>query len=395
MPVRWRTVQAAPDKSAPLCVLYLVGQHLDPDLRSALPDCAIVASVDSGVDTTSSTLAQARTLAGSGDSPLVLVGYSAGCQGVRKHLVDGVEPVAVVAIDGTHGSMPPAAWQINVWRDAMARARDGVALFIGTCTQQGYTERLPAGQRFASTRTILEAASGATLGAGQEHHENGLHLLGYASASIDGPAHIRQQREVLPETLRRYVAPWLSGLADSAPLSGERPKLALGLAALEIARSQIGVRETTGKNDGQQIARYFAGCTRRRDDGREAATGWASGWDWCAAFASWCAYEATGQASSKPPHGRRIAVWELVRDAREANAWEDSSAWGTGPRPGDLVIWRRSGDPRIQGQTGHVSRCVAWDGSKLVTIGGNEENRVREADVSADLARAIGVIRYQ
>jgi hypothetical protein len=189
---------------------------------------------------------------------------------------------------------------------------------------------------------------------------------------------------------------WLRSLFQPAPLDVPTTPTTrgnLGLRALDVARTQIGVAESTGRNDGQQIARYFNGCTRRSKTGKELPTGWQSGWDWCAAFASWCVYEAA-KNGAQPSHGRRITVWELIRDARETGAWQDVSAWGDGPSAGDLVCFRRAGDPRIEGQTGHVSRCVSFDGGRLVTIGGNEINQVREADVTFDLPRVVGVIRY-
>jgi hypothetical protein len=407
--VKLRLVQRAEASASPLVLCYLVGPHLDAELRAALPGCGIVATSENGVGTGAIWLDRARQLAGvDGRAPLCLVGYSAGCQGVRRHLLDGVEPLALAAIDGTHASWPPADWQIEVWARAMDRAIAGRCTVIATCTQQRYTERLGPGQAYASTRTVLERASGTMLAPGTEVHDGGLHLLSYASADIDAAAHIRQQREVLPDVLRRYVAPaltttptrlgivdvvtsaarWL--LAPSEPVIVE-PR-ALGLRALEIARTQLGVRESSGKNDGAPIAQYFDGATRIVS-GKEQPTGWLPGWDWCAAFASWCGWRAAG-SGEQPPHGKRIAVWELVRDARQLGRWDDVSGWGRGPRPGDLVVWRRSGDPRLEGQTGHVSRVVSWDGVSLVTIGGNEENRVREADVAADLGRAVGVIRY-
>jgi hypothetical protein len=392
---------------------------MDSDLRAALPGCGIVASSESGVGTTSASIDAARVLGGvSSLAPLVLLGYSAGCQGVRRHLLDGIRPSIVVAIDGTHASWPPAAWQIDVWRTLADDARSGDVTFAATCTQQRYTERLGAGQAYASTRTVLERATGAELGPGVEVHDGKLHLWGYPSADIDGAAHMRQQREALPMVLRTIVAPALSrapvelgivergakavahaidaALASPARIVEPRRN---GLAALEIARSQIGIVEATGRNDGPAIAAYFTSCTRRVGS-IERPTGWASGWDWCAAFASWCGWRAAGPGDA-PPHGRRVAVWELVRDARELGRWEDVGAWGDGPRPGDLIAWRRAGDPRIEGQPGHVSRCASWRRAsaigctdwRLRTVGGNEENRVREADVSADLGRAVGVIR--
>ncbi len=167
----------------------------------------------------------------------------------------------------------------------------------------------------------------------------------------------------------------------------------LGLRALDRARSQLGVKEATGNNDGPEIAKYFAGATRIIN-GQEKPTGWAAGWEWCAAFASWCAFEAR-QGAETVPHGWRIAVWELVRDARASGAWRDWTVGASsGPRPGDLVIYRRKGDPRQPGQTGHVARCVSWDGQRLVTIGGNESNVVTQQDNAGRLGDVVGFISY-
>lgn len=193
------------------------------------------------------------------------------------------------------------------------------------------------------------------------------------------------------------AALWFLGRMGVAKAQGQAPESVaapgtLGARALDVARTQVGVRETTNQNDGPQIARYFEGCTRLVN-GKEAPTGWSPGWEWCAAFASWCGYQAA-QEGERPPHGRRIAVWELVRDAREQGRFEDVASWGDGPKPGDLVVWKRGGDPRIPGQFGHVSRCVSWNGEKLETVGGNENHSVRLADVTHDLPRAVGVIRY-
>lgn len=167
----------------------------------------------------------------------------------------------------------------------------------------------------------------------------------------------------------------------------------LGLRALDRARSQLGVKEATGNNDGPEIAKYFAGATRIIN-GQEKPTGWVAGWEWCAAFASWCAFEAR-QGAETVPHGWRIAVWELVRDARASGAWRDWTVGASsGPRPGDLVIYRRKGDPRQPGQTGHVARCVTWDGARLLTIGGNEHNAVTQQDNAARLGDVVGFIAY-
>lgn len=193
---------------------------------------------------------------------------------------------------------------------------------------------------------------------------------------------------------------WLAALGLGAaaallarPLASSSATLAA--RALDRARGQLHVREATGKNDGAEIAKFFTGATRLAN-GIERRTGWSPGWEWCAAFASWCAYDAR-QGAEWMPHGWRIAVWELVRDARAAGTWREWTASApNGPRPGDLVIYRRSGgDPRNPGQLGHVARCVSWDGRRLVTIGGNEQNRVLEQDNVARLGDVVGFIDYR
>jgi len=48
--------------------------------------------------------------------PIVLVGFSAGCQGVRRQLLARQYPTATVCVDGIHASIPPANSQIEPWR---------------------------------------------------------------------------------------------------------------------------------------------------------------------------------------------------------------------------------------------------------------------------------------
>ena len=176
------------------------------------------------------------------------------------------------------------------------------------------------------------------------------------------------------------------------PLAGSGASL--GVRAIARARSQLGVTEATGNNDGPEIAKYFAGATRIVN-GQEKPTGWAPGWEWCAAFASWCAFDA--RLNDEPmPHGWRIAVWELVRDAKALGTWREwTPTMPNGPRPGDLVVYRRTGgDPRQPGQQGHVSRCVDWNGSTLRTIGGNENNSVVEHTNLSRMGSIVGFIAY-
>lgn len=60
---------------------------------------------------------------------------------------------------------------------------------------------------------------------------------------------------------------------------------AKALSVLEIATSQIGVREATGKNDGEQVEKYLKYTGNRKGE------------PWCASFVSW----VFGQAGFKQP----------------------------------------------------------------------------------------------
>lgn len=147
-----------------------------------------------------------------------------------------------------------------------------------------------------------------------------------------------------------------------------------GDAVVRVARGYVGTQEATGRNDGAAIKAFFAGCTRRVQ-GIERPTGWASGWDWCAAFASWCVHVALGlPVGAVVPVGRRIAVRELVEDARAAGRLETSSAYR--PKPGDLWIGARGGGDPLLGGTGHVRIAVEAGPTTYTAIGGNEGNAV-------------------
>lgn len=196
--------------SPDILIAHLVGPHLDADLRRVLgPAPWIVAFGDAqGLSPIKVTQALGLERVRS----LVVVGYSAGCQAVRAALRSGSIPVAdrlgVVAIDGTHASMPPEDWQIQIWHDLAEQARRGERLFVATCTAQTYVEHLPTG-RFLSTLTVLRMAIDETLEPGAEIHDGDLHVHAYPSKTIDKDAHIAQQRVVLPEMLERHVRPWL------------------------------------------------------------------------------------------------------------------------------------------------------------------------------------------
>lgn len=341
--------------SSDLILLYLVGTHLDDALKQILgPEPWIVSFGDSRGEPPK---AVAGAL-GISVRSLVLAGYSGGCQSVRAVLrapsmLPPHERLGVVAIDGTHANIPPEKWQIEVWSKLGWEARRGEKLFVATCTNNIYTAKLP--DPYMPTLAVLRmAVEPALFPASPPHeiHERDLHVYASMSKEIDKEAHIAQQRDVLPEMLRKHVAPWLGYEATTEPT----PKIK---TPLDVALSLVGQREI-GPNRGEIVRRSLAGCVR---GGKPL--GIREGVAWCAGFVGLCDHEA----GAKYPW--RAAVRELVEDARASGRWYEVDDYV--PKPGDLAIFRRGAkDPR-RGEEGHVERvAVAPDATgSLTTIGGN------------------------
>lgn len=347
--------------SSDLLVLYLVGSHLDPILRGALPGVTIVA-FDNAVGMSPREVAASLGL--ERVKSLVVCGFSQGVQAVRSALRTGQLPLAdrlaVVCIDGTHASIPPEKWQLDIWRDLADQARRGERLFVATCSNNVYTARLA--KPFMPTLHVLRSVEPLLTPADPPHaiHARDLHLYAYASAEIDKDAHAAQQTKVLPEILARHVRPWLALVTDP-PTLRETPQAKR--TPLDVALGYVGWRET-GPNKGDLVRRALAGCMR---DGKPL--GIREGVAWCAAFVGLC--DAEGGAS----YPWRAAVRELVEDARAAGLWREVDDHA--PLPGDLVIYKRGGkDPR-RGEEGHVDRVVACRDGVLDVVGGNVDDAVR------------------
>jgi len=137
-----------------------------------------------------------------------------------------------------------------------------------------------------------------------------------------------------------------SGVASSGEASGNA-----GLAALQVAESQVGVTEQPpGSNDGPQIAMY-----------RTATQGAYAGAPWCAYFVSWCANQAGAPIGD---HGQGLgSVAEITDWARSTGRLTQT------PAPGELILFG----------TEHVGivKSVNADGS-LTTVEGNASNGVHE-----------------
>lgn len=339
-------------KNLDLVLFYLVGSHLDDQLRALLPNSTIVAFQDArGL----SPRDVASELGFSRVNSLVVIGFSAGVGAVRYALVNDLLPpherIGFVLIDGTHASIPVLPWQIECWRKLGEEARRGEKLCVATCSNNVYTSKLAS--PFMPTLHVMRQAFEPNLFPATPPHEvhaGDLHLYAYDSAECDKQAHADQQTKVLPEMIARHVRPWLS-------LSEETR------TPLDVARGYVGWKED-GPNTGAIVRASLAGCVR---DGR--TLGIREGAAWCAGFVGLCDFEGGEDRIW------RISVRELVTDAVIARTWREADYV---PQPGDLAVFKRDDlDPRA-GVEGHVERVeVSPDAIGVITtIGGNVGNSV-------------------
>jgi hypothetical protein len=193
--------------------------------------------------------------------------------------------------------------------------------------------------------------------------------------------------------------------ADSTP-PDTQPSTPLGERALEVfARERAaGVREIPGPTaHNERVLDYFAGCVR---DGQTIGK-WLNTDEhhWCAAGASWAAFQAR-RAGEAVPHEYRAAVRELWADAVAAHAARSATAVRHGiymPSPGDLWIGTRGGTAathdgwpfaKSQGK-GHVARVSLWHGDgTLQTLDANSGDRWRFVEREIGAQQFVGIIAY-
>jgi len=91
---------------------------------------------------------------------------------------------------------------------------------------------------------------------------------------------------------------------------------------------------------------------------------------WCAAFISWCIKESNGARSP------------VVFSARAAD-WLNNGKALDGPQYGAVAVTR----PLAAGASGHVGFVVAWDGTHVTVLGGNQGDAVCTRDFKIDIVR--------
>ena len=115
---------------------------------------------------------------------------------------------------------------------------------------------------------------------------------------------------------------------------------------LEIARSQIGTRESPANSDNVKYNTAYYG---REVSGK---------YPWCAVFVWWVFREAG--ASDLYYGGDKTAYCPTLMSFHKKQKVTDY-------RPGDIVFFNFSG----RSSAGHVGICESWDGTYITTIDGN------------------------
>ena len=144
---------------------------------------------------------------------------------------------------------------------------------------------------------------------------------------------------------------------NTVPQNTNPPKKKLAERALEIAISQIGVRETGGANRGPAVKKYLG------------SVGLGEGFSWCMAFVYWCFDEAAKEQNVKNPlvkTGGVLAGWNGATcvKIKSTNAVNNPSL----VKPGQIFILDHG-----QGK-GHTGFVKSVEGGFLTTIEGNSNN---------------------
>lgn len=157
------------------------------------------------------------------------------------------------------------------------------------------------------------------------------------------------------------------GVGGNYPVGGPTgPASQAGMNALDVARSQVGVREATGRNDGLPANRYSNG---RREP-------------WCANFVAWSFRQA---GTPLPGNQRSLASVQYMEDQMKANGMFHR---GT-PQPGDIIFFANRGGSDA-GRGRHVGIVERVENGRVHTIEGNSSNSVRRRSYDLNNPRISG-----
>jgi hypothetical protein len=144
-------------------------------------------------------------------------------------------------------------------------------------------------------------------------------------------------------------------------------------SVVDIARTQLGVSEKTGKNDGIPAQRYMRGDALA----------------WCAGFALWCIHQSDSRwrHAFEAQHYKCRRVSGFVDVARENGVLRLRE--GYDPQPGDVIFFTNAtSDVGIAGNHCGVVEDVGE--GRVRTIEGNTSNRVARRDYAVDDKRILG-----
>lgn len=326
------------------------------------------------------------------DTPVILMGFSAGCWAVRYYLRDPDARrrcAAVMLVDGLHASADNAeglAGPTVYAKEALA----GRKVFVLT-----HSQIVPPYESTRATANHLLARLGLKRDDTRSSvHEQGLHVI--AADGVDGPAHSRQQMIVGVEAARLWVAPVVDVVRDTTPAppawgDDTRPN-GVGELAVEWCRGQM-MRENP-PSAGTKAA-WFAKCER---NGLIGFLGSKFSGNHCAAAQCAAAF-ACAKPDETLPHRHRAGAKELMADAAESGAWvsRERVLAGWRPRAGDLAIYDRSQPGRPETSWwGHVDRVSDVGVADYENIGANEGPggawRVQRTEY--DHPRLLGFVSY-
>ncbi len=232
---------------------------------------------------------------------------------------DGVTPLVNAGKQWVYGAAPGRALNYGWWSSAAPNGRMWQTL--GTRHDDGHTDYSQL------TMLVRQRSSG---------------FIGKAVATFG---------EAVKDAAGKFAALMAPSLAD---------------AHLERALAELGISEIPGTRSNPRIDEYLAVAMR---GGKRLGLRGDDQFSWCACFFSWC-----GLPPGMTPCA---AVSEMVTQAKATGRWRPADTFHD-PKPGDAVLFKRSGqDPRTGG-LGHIARVkVAPDASgNYVTVGGNEGSGV-------------------
>jgi uncharacterized protein (TIGR02594 family) len=115
----------------------------------------------------------------------------------------------------------------------------------------------------------------------------------------------------------------------------------------EVAKTQIGIKETPGAEHTKRVIEYHATTTLK------ATTDEVS---WCSSFVNWCVEQA-GLQGTKSAAARSWLKWGTVVET---------------PEEGDILIFKRGAPP-----SGHVGFYAGESESYYRVLGGNQSDQVK------------------